>query len=147
MIKHIFIFVLFLSACGRVEYDPAFVEHVKSFQKETGIIVELPIVFDSDVDDKYVAVCRKYFYTHTIIKVNPRHWEQLSFYGKEETIYHELGHCVLNRDHDETLTNQSGIGYIPNSIMYPYIFGDDFYYALYRDHYIQELLYPGKRLK
>lgn len=138
----------FFSACGRIEHDPAFIDHIKSFEDEIGIIVDVPIVFDPDIDDKYVAVCQTYFYDKKIIKVDPDYWENLSFYGKEEVIYHELGHCQLNREHNSTLTIPSKLRYsIPNSIMYPYVFGEETFYFMYREHYIEELLFPGKRLR
>lgn len=52
---------------------------------------------------------------------------------REELIFHELGHCILNRDHEE-LKDEHG----PISIMYPYTLGESTY-APMRDRYITEL--------
>lgn len=56
---------------------------------------------------------------------------------REMIIYHELGHCVLNREHDGRHIIRNGQS-IPKSIMYPHIFdrGD---YILNHSYYLDEL--------
>lgn len=60
----------------------------------------------------------------------------------ENVVFHELGHCILNRGHSEKkIADQYGQE-IPESIMYPSEFG---HYPFYREnyvHYIKELFNP-----
>lgn len=137
------------AACGTPRThntDPDFVEYVHRFEQETGREVKVPIIF-SNVSDEYAGVCEYYNDGYRLIRISSFHWDRLTEFGKEELIYHELGHCVLNRDHTEDFTIVSPYRYsIPNSIMYPYLFGDAFFYYLFREHYVQELIHPGLRL-
>jgi hypothetical protein len=57
----------------------------------------------------------------------------------EEVIYHEMGHCVLNREHCITKINKKRV-----SLMYPYI-EDDNDYASNRERYIKELFNEDER--
>ena len=62
-------------------------------------------------------------------------------------IYHELGHCVLDREHSNTLVTHPHFGYqIPNSIMYYMAFGESSFYKTFREHYVSELNNPEKQL-
>jgi hypothetical protein len=58
----------------------------------------------------------------------------------EPTVWHELGHCVLERDHTSarmTIPNSEGEIEVAASVMYP---STDFYaFDEYRDYYIGEL--------
>ena len=59
-----------------------------------------------------------------IVKINRALWKTLNSAHREELIFHELGHCVLDRLHDTTL-----VGGIPKSVMYPYHLGPTVYAA------------------
>lgn len=49
------------------------------------------------------------------IFINERSWKKLNRIEKKLLIYHELGHCVLDRRHDESIF----INGEPKSIMHP----------------------------
>lgn len=126
--------------------DEDFVKYVERFEQETGIKVQVP-VFYGTIKEDFAAVCEVYSDGYKQIRVNSKYWTMLGELGKEELVYHELGHCVLNRDHTDSFTVLWPQGYsIPNSIMYPYVFGDSFFYSIYREHYVQELLNPELKL-
>lgn len=78
------------------------------------------------------------------IDIDPTYWNSISSLGKENLIFHELGHCAMNLDHNENrieLEDES----IPESIMYPYVFGMNWYYKSFRNYYIKELKYEARR--
>lgn len=77
-----------------------------------------------------LAVCTKYSSGRRHVTVDPDAWENLSPTGKEVLMFHELGHCVLNRGHDDTQIDTEQ-GKIPNSIMFYQIL-KDWEYELYR---------------
>ncbi len=61
-------------------------------------------------------------------------WERLSDLGREQLVFHELGHCLLHRKH----TSGTFLPFVPLSIMNPEHFSDDIY-AAYREYYLAEL--------
>jgi len=89
----------------------------------------------------------------TEIDISKYAWERNhSSYYRKELIYHELGHCILGRNHS-AITKASGfvasierfffkiglwqpMGYLadgcPASLMHPYMVGDD----CFKDHYV-----------
>lgn len=144
------IIFIFLSACGMPrthESHSDFNKYKERFEQETGVEVSVAIIYDANLSNEFAAVCEIFSDGYKLIRINELYW---SYYGegaREELVYHELGHCVLDRDHSEELTIPPAYSYaIPNSIMYPYAFGNSFYYLVFRDHYVEELMHPGKRL-
>ena len=67
------------------------------------------------------------------INIDPEFWAIASDVEKEEVVFHELGHCILGRDHEETVLEEG----IPKSIMFPYVF--EWEYQNYRSYYVAEL--------
>lgn len=68
------------------------------------------------------------------IVINEEAWSGYGKQYREMLIYHELGHCVLNRTHSTDLGSDGN----PDSLMYPNLF----YAAVYefnRDGYLNEL--------
>lgn len=61
-----------------------------------------------DVKERVVALC---YHQDNHIEVRTRHWDTLSDTQKEIVVFHELGHCLLGRVHNES----------KQSIMYPSI--------------------------
>lgn len=144
------ILFLLITACGvprSYESHSDFNKYKEKFEQETGVAVSVPIIYDETLSNEYAAVCEIFSDGYKLIRINELYWSYYGESGREELVYHELGHCVLDRDHTEELTIPPAYRYaIPNSIMYPYAFGNSFYYLAFRDHYVEELMHPGKRL-
>jgi thioredoxin 1 len=96
------LFILIIAAPGHQKYkvdeSKQFVEEfirlgklfkIEDIEKRTD---EVGIRF-GDTKDKELAHCS--FYLKEIV-INRKHWKRLTIENKEEVIFHELGHCVLN---------------------------------------------------
>lgn len=68
-----------------------------------------------------------------VIALNKDFWDQASPLVREELLFHELGHCVLNREHAKTSARAP-----QPSIMVPNILPEEDYKA-FRNEYILEL--------
>lgn len=64
-------------------------------------------------------------------------WGGLTPMLRKEVLFHEMGHCVLWLEHDETMITLNG-WYIPKSIMYPSIQAESTY-AMFWPYYMHEL--------
>jgi hypothetical protein len=73
------------------------------------------------------------------IRVDAKAWNSSNTtdIAKEYILFHELGHCILNREHD---TSHDRAGHI-TSMMYPYI--DIGMYQIDKSYYIHELFHPA----
>lgn len=119
-----------LSAVFSQQVDPEFEKYVQRFEEHYGrsIPAIISIVF---VDDMEEAVGRCYWYSRNI-EIDREYWDTHGEAGREQLIFHELGHCVLNRRH-----NTKRMQNCPASIMYPSL--SPACYAKYRKEYIKEL--------
>jgi len=92
------------------------------------------------------------------IEVDKTYWLSYSDLEKEDLMFHEFGHCYLHRGHTEEPKKKGLVdffqkilfkiglfekkGYLkdgcPDSMMYPYVLGNDCVYNNY-EHYIDEL--------
>ncbi|GAB3503080.1 hypothetical protein [Emticicia fontis] len=120
--------LLFNLACGKnepvilvYEIDPQFLPHVTEFIKEAekvGIIIKpenLRMTFKTDL----AKVCGDFTADKTgqrNIVINTRCWKTAPVQNREALVFHELGHCFLNRAHRDELT----LSKEPVSIMYTY---------------------------
>lgn len=78
-----------------------------------------------------IGMCDPYIPKRTVV-FDRDMWPLHSAIEKEELVFHELGHCVLDRDHLTTKVKNW-----PISIMYPY--DSIMTYNYYRDQYLKEL--------
>lgn len=69
------------------------------------------------------------------VQVAIYYWKAATDSQKEETIFHELGHCAMGLQHIYDLRPD----HCPVSIMYPYEFGDTLCYENNKEYYYQEL--------
>jgi hypothetical protein len=83
--------------------------------------------------DDVVGWCKPYIYPLQIM-IQSEQWRTSSDMQREQLMFHELGHCLLRRQHDET-TSPNGT---PMSIMYPFLVPEHTY-ETFRDEYIKEL--------
>lgn len=84
---------------------------------------------------KYIGFMKKKFnkveFQETpVISLDRKSWERSHPILKESLIFHELGHCILKKGHDTSLTSN---GY-PTSIMYPIILPNSLYAEYYPEY-------------
>jgi hypothetical protein len=135
------IFSLLSSGCGSYTQkqntiEPEFQQLVDLFELEQNITVNVDVVFKK-IDYPTVGLCWSNISNNQKkgikIEIDPDFWNKSSDMKREELLFHELGHCVLNRDHDDSIIHYT----IPKSVMYPYVFENA--YKKYRSYYVEEL--------
>lgn len=131
--------VILLSGCGQASgpQDPAFIDIVAQFTQDAlnrGIVLQVDTTIQfGDVaanngTSEAVAVCNKSHIDAAdsgTITVDQVHWNGIAPLEQKMLIYHELGHCVLNRVHVMATEQEliypgiSATETLPLSIMYP----------------------------
>lgn len=90
--------------------------------------------FSKDLEKQYViGLCVKTAGEITIY-ISKTAWNEYDSQQREMLLFHELGHCVLNLEHDKSLDSAG----VPNDIMYPINF-DSIYYFKYRKFYLDRM--------
>lgn len=120
--------------------EPDFLSYVERFQQVTSTDVNIKITYKEQTYPT-IGICYRYetnYKENNYIEIDPTHWNIMNESFREELIFHELGHCILMRDHDSLFLDNVGI---PKSIMYPYSFGRE--YNKYKDYYLDELVNPS----
>ncbi len=72
-----------------------------------------------------------------LIIIDQAYWNTATVMEREHLMFHELGHCILNLEHNNKMV-PVGIYSIPESIMYLYMF-DDNMYVPNREYYLRDL--------
>lgn len=134
------------TACGghtpELKIENKYSPYVKAFESRAAmagvniVVNDLIIKSVASFDDKSTAgVCSKRDDDSSVplITISQEWWSKLDVYSREEIVFHEMGHCVLNRGHRSDENNRLAL-----SIMNPSIFGGSGYTANYL-HYIHEL--------
>ena len=146
----IFLLLNSIAACGQVKekhnadvyVEPEFQYYVELFEAEQETTVEIEMKFNT-IEYPAVGRCYYAFYIegpkkgeriNLNIEIDPIYWNEASDTEKEVLLFHEMGHCVLNKEHNETVLTDFNM---PKSIMYPYVFNNP--YSRYRDYYVNEL--------
>ncbi len=110
-------FILLITACSQeVEYqiDSAFDIYVSNFEYEASIrernldVASLEIsIYFSDIPNSHVlGQCLSFSDASHEVVIDSLEWFTLDELEKEYLIFHELGHCVLGRGHDDSSDNQ-----------------------------------------
>ena len=123
--------------------------HVTRFEKEMGmkvpytvkIVVKLSGPYKPDV----VGRCLKYKSGKRKVQILKSWWDENTQYEiRENLVYHELGHCSFNRDHDDKIMTTYRVFYgCPASLMKSSVFSDAdmVCYDKLRKQYVQGLKY------
>lgn len=100
--------------------DGDFLPYVSQYETAKGGKINpiISIHFGSMGDSKTaVGLCYSYRDGRRDIVVDKSFWDVISIKERRQLIWHELGHCDLNRSHKPDVVN-----YKPVSLMYPYVF-------------------------
>jgi hypothetical protein len=106
----IIILCLSLPACSKDqnEIDDRLLPYFNRFVKEAsarGKVITLDNLAGqiSEIqENNVVAQCTKFQTKPNLVKVAKEYWQNGTESEKEFYIFHELGHCLLNRDHLDT---------------------------------------------
>lgn len=110
--------------------------YVIAFEKTFGIKVSnIPIHFYT-LDKTTAGICYVWAWRREI-QIDPFKWVTYNKYTREELVFHELGHCVMNLGHIDDMVVIGSV-MIPKSIMAPNLFGSKTYYE-FHEYYIQQL--------
>lgn len=133
--------MLLLSACGTKEkaiIDPAFNSYVQDFEAKVGVPVSGVDIMFKPTEYPAIGVCYQYSSGKNKIEVDPTRWASMDEYGREQLMYHELGHCVLGMRHNDAEVSMGG-WMVEGSIMNSYWFGNAWYYLKWRENYKQAM--------
>ena len=142
------------STLKKGDIDSAFLPLISSFEDMYGgPVVGIDIVFAAQ-ESPTIGMCKVWDYTtykKKVIEIDPEYWhnDRTSDYARTGLMYHELGHCLLDRDHteDKFYYTPEGKWYTitaPSSIMYPTNFFSKTYEPI-QSYYFTELLFPETR--
>lgn len=118
-----------MQACGLVHIQkhtvnihPSAAEHVQHFSTIAKTeINDLEIHLSKKISSLVIGLCVKetkinkhFWYTEVIstpkIYLNAHYWNNSIHIDKEEIVFHELGHCLLNLGHSEGIMNPYHLG-------------------------------------
>ena len=150
MFKHL-ILVLILVSCGQndlctvhdlrtvhgisMEVQPYLDEYLQHKGSPLNYPLAIQIV-DKLPNSTWAAVCTKWG-EYRQIEIRRDIWDSSTYIMKLSLVFHELGHCDLNRKHDDTtLANEE-----PSSYMYPSMFVPS---KDTQGYYSHELFNPSK---
>lgn len=151
-----FLLLILFSSCGEdnsdLEIDPAFTSFVEQFKEEgksrgQNISTDnLEVLFVNQINNN-VAGCGQGFSDYQNsgnlrLEIAQNCWNELNELEREHLIFHELGHIILEREHDSAKLPD---GYSPKSMMcfdcYPfYQYHEE---GPLRDYYLDELFDPN----
>lgn len=151
MKKLLVLSLLFLSACGPqlvpqspdprtiAGVDPTFQPYIDLYMqtKGSGLRYDIPMAF-APQSGNTIGVCTRWTSGYRQIAIDPIYWNAstTTWAQRVNLIFHELGHCDLNRDHIETKLSSGW----PTSLMYPMNYG---FISTMQSYYFAELFNPA----
>lgn len=123
--------------------------YVNQFEQRYGLTVSYPVLFDtgtktgsSSNSGIIIGLCEVWSNGDRFIYINQSWFSNstTSITAKKILIFHELGHCSFDRDHDSRKYSNG----MPYSIMYPTINPIiPFFNTTYENYFLTELQNPG----
>lgn len=138
-----FLFITYTSIPATTQIDPVFEPYMRitpfgfnELVKESHLVIKLGVIRDKEV----VGFCAKEYnvlgdLSRRLIIIDKNYWNGFSYKKRQLLLWHEIGHCMFNKKHDDNLFLDG----CPRSIMHPSVIPEkciDIYY----DSYILQLL-------
>ena len=149
MNKLLVLSALILSACGQQTQqsnqdprsisgmDPVLAAYRDEFiaAKGRALDYDIPMQF-STLTYPIVGMCTRWSNGYRQLQIDPTYWASITVEMRVELVFHELGHCDLNRGHTLVPANNTQ----PTSFMNPYTF---WYADSQLSSYVAELFSPS----
>ena len=137
-------FLLLLSACKKTVHDipPALLPYVQDFFEEArsrGLDLEMSdfdlIIELRQIDDHHIAGrCR-----NGKMIIDSIQWNYRDEKGRRSLLFHEMGHCVLGRGHDNIKTLEGACYSMMHGSEDDFECSENFYSELWWEYYLDEL--------
>jgi hypothetical protein len=132
------LFFTYTTIPAKTAIEPEFEPYIRFIPMTISSIIKdshLVVKFGDIKDREVLAFCAKDYdlfgnVNRRLVLVDKTHWDRLLPKSRQILILHELGHCLFNSKHDETLRADG----CPQSMMYPTLVSTsciDKYYAEY----------------
>ena len=123
---------------GFLSYITTFENNGKiEFNDPTFKVTNVPVNFGDTENPEFVGVCFTYSNGDKEIIIDKQWWDRVSPTSRESLIFHELGHCALNRVHNDEEIEKNGKT-VRASIMNPGVVSSMDYNS-YKPGYLHEL--------
>ncbi|WP_127717100.1 hypothetical protein [Halobacteriovorax sp. HLS] len=124
-------------------YTDSFTSNARKYLNQPSFnIGDIPVNFGDTSNENFDGVCNSYSDGTKEVIIKKSWWDKASSYQREVMIYHELGHCSLNREHDSEILSKDSYS-VKGSIMNPVIPGSA-HYVQYKTSYLTELFTYNK---
>jgi hypothetical protein len=139
-------FLVCATGCGGHLQIEGFEDYVHGFERDAkkyGYELEiqnLVITWSERLQGSTVGLCTRG--PVPFIEIKKSYWDLIKSGERKILIYHELGHCILMRDHTASSFVNKDKFVLPGSIMHPYILSG-FYFEQNEDYYLKELFEGG----
>ncbi len=141
-ILFVFFIVIGASGCGRQgNVNPSMLPLLYKFQEEgraRGAHVDKDIDIEFGDASGKPGICQRRTLKLPKVVIDERYWNTLSLEMKEVLLYHELGHCILDREHKDGITTVDGSGDVLVSLMSSNL-GCTPFFGKFKRYYLDEL--------
>jgi len=143
-IIYLFLFIS-ISACGDKKtqsINPLFVPYVDAFFEEAKnrniniALSDFDLTMRFAVVDEFIGTCNT---GNVTIEIDRESWRSFSNVNKEWLIFHELGHCILGRDHNNEKNDNGECRSVMNETINNLNCSTNLCSSLWKDYYFDEL--------
>jgi hypothetical protein len=122
--------------------DPTFIPYIQDFEQRSGqSVAHIPIAF-VDLGGNNAGLCYRGFtnghLSYAYIEIDQRYWSFMTEYQRINLIFHELGHCFLQRKHVTINITAPVTSACPTSFMHDTVMSQ-FCLEQYYDVYMKEM--------
>lgn len=134
------ILLLGLASCGQsppaTAIDADLAPYFEMFENAIGVSTEGISGKIDEISSAYLGTCTLDEAANIkLVEINKYYWARSTDDERENTVFHELGHCAMGLSHINTLDKYG----CPTSIMYYAEFPHQYCFELFRQNYYDEL--------
>ena len=123
-------------------YVATFEVYGKQITSDSGFVVgDIPINFGVPENNSFQGVCYIYSDNSREIIIRPNWWNSATEEDRESLILHELGHCRLDREHDNEVTPTSDKASLMHEVIVRGVM-----FQKHRSAYVDELFTRNKNV-